>query len=67
MPQLLNYRRKWRDEQFNGSEAAAHPPGNDSAITWSIIFALTGVPHREGANNKVYQLSGYRNAAPALS
>lgn len=53
MPQLLNYRGKWRDDQFNGSEAPAHPPGNGPAITRSIIFALTGVPLGEGANSKV--------------
>lgn len=48
MPESVNYKSKWRDDQFNGPEAPVHTPGNDSAITWSIIFALTKGPTQGG-------------------
>lgn len=41
MPESVNYRGKWRVDQLNAPEAPVQTPGNDSAITWSIIFALT--------------------------
>lgn len=41
MPESVNYRGKWRDDRFHAPEAPVHTPGNDSAITWSIIFAST--------------------------
>lgn len=48
MPESVNYRGKWRDDQFNGPEAPVHSPGNDSAITWSIIFPFTKGPTQGG-------------------
>lgn len=61
MPALVNYRGKWRDDQFNGAGDPEHIPGNDSAIICSIIFALAKGP-TQGGSSKVYQLSGARHA-----
>lgn len=63
MPALVNYRGKWRDDQFNGAGDPEHIPGNDSAIISSIIFALTKGP-TQGGSSKVYQLSGGSSCPP---
>lgn len=61
MPASVNYRGKWRDDQFNGAGDPEHIPGSHSAIICSIIFALTKSP-TQGGSSKVYQLSGARHA-----
>lgn len=50
MPALVNYRGKWRDDQFNGAGDPEHIPGRDSAIICSIIFALTKGPTQGGSS-----------------